>query len=292
MVRSLYAWRTGSDKKGEGFRAMRSVATLAVSVALCAVSVPAIAQDAGEATAEYAALLQQIADLNATTTQRQFYLSQQAKEIESLNAAIDAAGESGNQVELLPMVRRMVAQLEEVMVEDLPIDVERRFALLDDLRTDIQSDEASAYEGVRRALDLMSSEAELGLSVDFYLGNNPVNPGGRFAACQSDPESSQCDLSKDQSEALKNGAVVEDFNQLGQLPDGNYIHYGRLALLYLERDSSEGYRYNAASKQWDPISNTELLSLRQDVRIARGESAISTMSVPIQIGASSADDAS
>lgn len=290
MVRSLYARRTGSDIKGERSGAIRQALALCAGAALCAISAPAFAQDG--AADEYAALLQQIADLNTTTTQREFYASQQDAEIEALTAAVEAASDEESQVELLPMLRNMVAQLEEVMVEDLPINVERRFALLDDLREDISSDEASAYEGFRRALDLIGDEAELGLSVSYYLGNNPVDPGGRFAACQADPLGAVCDLSDDQKVGLENGAAVEDFNQLGQLPDGNYIHYGRLALLYLERDSSVGYRYNAASKQWDRISNSELLSLRQDVRIARGESAISTMSVPIEVGARSADDAS
>ena len=269
----------------------RSLAATLVGASLCILAGPAAAQDA-DAVAQYSALLQQIADVNTSIAQQEFYVAQQEAEIARLQQALATANAEGGQPELLPMLRNMVGELEEVMVEDLPIRVERRFALLDDLREDISSDDASAYDGFRRAMDLIGDEVELGLSVGSYSGNNPVNPGQRFAACQADPNSARCDLSKDQQASLTRGATVEDFNQLSQLPDGNYIHYGRMALLYLERDSSEGYRYDANSKSWQPVRANELLSLRQNVRIARGESAIATMTFPMEIGGVGGDDAS
>ena len=268
----------------------RKTAGLAVAL-MCSVGLAPAAHAQDAAVDQYRAVLQQTADLGTRADQLEYYVAQQEAEIARLQEALSAA-RSGEQPELLAMLRTMVSQLEEVMVADLPINVERRFALLDDLRADIQAEGASAYDGYRRAFDLISDEVELGLSIDSYSGNNPVSPGQRFAACQQDPMAPRCDLSKDQVAALDRGATVDDFNQLGQLPDGNYINYGRLALLYLERDSSEGYRYDAAAKAWVPLPNSELLTLRQNVRIARGESAIATMTFPVQVGATGADDAS
>lgn len=267
-------------------------AAACLGVALCAgLNVySAQAQDATvSASDQYSAILQEIADRRTTLAQREFYVQQQEAEIASLTSRIESASEADASEELLPIVREMVAEIEKVMVADLPFRVERRFALLDDLRADLQSDDVLVSDAYRRAMDLYGQEVNYGLQVGSYTGQNPKpeRQGQRYRACLEDIKSAVCDLNKEQNEALKNGAEIEDLE--AQLYDGNYIHFGRLALLYLERDSSEGYRYNQASGEWDQLSNSELLSLRQNVRIARGESAIATMTTPIEIGEEGAD---
>ena len=254
----------------------------------------ALAQDAtGDATVspvdQYTAILEEIADRRTTLAQREFYLQQQQAEIESLNARIEDASESDASEELLPLVEEMVAEIEKVMVSDLPFRVERRFALLDDLRADLQGDNVSVFDVYRRAMELYGQEVVYGYQVGSYTGLNPIpeRQGQRYRACLEDQDSAACDLSTEQRQALNSGADIEDLED--QLYDGNYIHYGRLALLYLERDSSEGYRYNQETGAWDEVSGSELLGLRQNVRIARGESAISTMVAPIRIGEAGAD---
>ncbi len=275
--------------------ASRALGLTASAILLCSVAVPAQAQDRTE---EYRALLQEVSDRTNNVTQRQFYLSQQEAQIANLRERIAEAKASDARAELRPILDNMVEGLDEVMTSDLPFAIEERFALLDDLRNDLRAPDASITDGFRRALDLYAAETELGLSVGSYTGNNPVNAGGRYQACLADPMSAVCSLSEDQVKQVKSVEdrpgvdatdVIEDFNRSGQLPDGNYIHYGRLALFYLERDSSVGYRYNLGSKSWDKVNNSDLLGLRQNVRIARGESAVSTMTVPIQVGERGAD---
>ena len=254
----------------------------------------AMAQDAtGDASVspvdQYAALLEEISNRRTTLAQREFYIQQQQAEIDSLNSRIEAAEEADASEELLPLVREMVAEIEKLMVSDLPFRVERRFALLDDLRADLQNDDVVVSDVYRRAMELYGQEVIYGTQVGSYTGLNPMpdRQGQRYRACLEDQESAECDLSTEQRQALNGGADIEDLEE--QLYDGNYIHYGRLALLYLERDSSEGYRFNQETGAWDELSGSELLGLRQNVRIARGESAISTMVAPIRVGEASAD---
>lgn len=265
-----------------------AISSLGLVAGAMVLPMTAHAQD-DDLTAQYRATLDHAANVRSNLTQRQFYVQEQADTIAALEAAIEDAEATQARETLLPMVRTMVAELEKVMVADLPFRVERRFALLDDLREDLQSDDVAIGDAYRRAMELYSLEVEMGLQVGSYLGNNPVDPGGRYAACVEDPQSSRCDLSKEQTSALNNGAEIEDLRE--QLPDGNFVHFGRLTLMYLERDSSVGYRYNEETKAWDRVSNSELLGLRQNVRIARGDSAISTMVAPIRI-TSDASDAS
>jgi hypothetical protein len=250
----------------------------------------ALAQDAAAPTVEqYELVLQEIADRKTNLAQREFYIEQQKEQIESLTTRIAAQSEVSARDEILPVVREMVAEVEKLIVSDLPFRLERRFALLDDLRADLQGDDIAVFDVYRRAMDIYGDEVGYGLQVGSYQGLNPVpeRQGQRFRACQADKDSATCDLNKEQQAALRNGAEISDLEE--QLYDGNYIHFGRLALLYLERDSSEGYRFNQTTKQWDGLSNSELLGLRQNVRIARGESAIGTMTSPIRIGEAGAD---
>ena len=238
---------------------------------------------------QYTAVLQEIADRRTTLAQREFYVAQQQAQIDALNEQLTAAGEADASAELLPIVQEMVAELERVMVSDLPFRVERRFALLDDLRADIQAENPAIADAFRRAMELYGQEVTYGYQVGSYTGQNPITErqGRRFAACEQDIDSPVCDISTEQRRALTGGAELSDLRE--QLYDGNYIHYGRMALLYLERDSSEGYRYNPASSEWEQLSNADLLGLRQNVRIARGESAIGTMTAPIVVGEAGAD---
>lgn len=269
----------------------------ALSAAACLGAVfsaaPAMAQDAStpdvSAVDQYTQVLEEIANRRTTLLQREFYLQQQQAEIDALSAQIATAGEADASEELLPLVREMVAEIEKRMVSDLPFRVERRFALLDDLRDDLQNDNVLIADTYRRAMELYIQEVTYGYQVGSYQGLNPIadRAGRRYAACEADVDSAACDLSDEQRRALNGGAELEDLRE--QIYDGNYIHYGRMALLYLERDSSEGYRYNEASQQWDELTNSELLGLRQNVRIARGESAIGTMVAPIRVGEAGAD---
>lgn len=270
--------------------ALGKAACLGVAVCVGLMAGPAIAQDTTASSVDqYKLVLQEISDRRTNLAQREFYIQQQQEEIASLSARIAENSEISARDELLPIVQEMVAEIEKVMVSDLPFRIERRFALLDDLREDLQAEDVSIFDVYRRAMEIYGQEAGYGLQVSSYQGLNPVaeRQGQRYKACVADQDSAKCDLNKEQRTALNTGAEIEDLEE--QLYDGNYIHYGRLALLYLERDSSEGYRYNQTKSQWDELSNSELLGLRQNVRIARGESAIGTMAAPILIGQAEAD---
>lgn len=270
--------------------ALSKAACLGVAVCVGLMAGPALAQDdTASSVDQYKMLLQEISDRRMNLAQREFYIQQQSEEIETLTARIAEKSDVTAREELLPVVREMVAEIEKVMVSDLPFRIERRFALLDDLRADLQAEDVSVFDVYRRAMEIYGQEVNYGLQVGSYQGLNPIadRQRRRFKACQADTQSATCDLNKEQQSALRNGAEIEDLEE--QLYDGNYIHFGRLALLYLERDSSEGYRYNQTSSQWDALSNSELLGLRQNVRIARGESAIGTMTAPIRVGEAGTD---
>ena len=258
---------------------------LACLISSVAASPMALAQDTG--VEQYQATLEEITNRQMTLRQREFYLRQQQAQIEALEADVAEAQAVEPRELLLPIVRNMVAEIEKVMVADLPIRVERRFALLDDLRSDLQSDDVAIGDAYRRAMELYGLEVAMGLQVGAYTGLNPVEPGTRYAACLEDVDSAKCALSDELRQALETGAELDDLRD--EIYDGNYLHFGRMALMFLERDYSVGYRYNEETESWDVLPGSALLGLRQNVRIANGDSAISTMTAPIRVGSSAAD---
>jgi len=143
---------------------------------------------------------------------------------------------------------------------------------------------------MRKALNIYGIEVGYGNSVSAYVGNNPKTPGTRFAACEADESSKACGLTTDHKKKMGydaegnptgNGATVSDLKD--ELMDGAYLHYGRLALVYLEFDSSEAWRYDNEAKDWVELSGGDVLEVRRAVRIARGQSAPGVVAAPVNL---------
>lgn len=243
-------------------------------------SIVATAQNADK-EAQYAALLQQIADTKLVIAQKQAYLATQQSEIDSLKSQIETIPAVKESVR--PIVVEMTAEIEKEIISDLPFRSQERFARLDDLKDDIANPDVGESAIFRKAITLYDIETGYGNSVGSYTGNNPVEPGGRLAECQKSLTSTACAFTDDLTDAVAAGASLEDLAKEGSLNDGNYIHFGRLALLYLEVDSSEGYRYDKESQSWTKLSQGEIIGVRKSVRIARGESAAGVLTAPIPL---------
>lgn len=250
-----------------------------IAVSVCGHISVANAQDADSRADTYTALLQQISDLKLSIAQKEAYLAQQEGQISSLRAQIAALPATKETIR--PLVASMVSEIEKEINKDLPFRRVERFNRLDNLKEKLANDAIGESELFRLAMTLYDVEINYGNSVSSYPGNDPVNPGGRFAACEANQSSSKCALSDDQTEALENGATLADLED--SLKDGNYLHFGRLSLVYLAQDSSEGYRYNAETTEWDKLPGGELMGIRKAVRISRGESAPSPLIGPVRV---------
>lgn len=264
-------------------KVMFSAAALALSTAMFA---NVSAQDA-DAEAKYAALLQQIADVKIATAQKQVYIQNQQQKIANIKAQMAAIPATSATVG--PMLEKMAVAIEAEINADYPFRPVERFARLDDFRETLADKEASPGQKMRKALNIYGQEVEYGKTVSAYVGNHPKTPGVRFAACEADQASKDCGLTDDHKAKMGyvdgkptgRGATVSDLK--GELMDGAYLHYGRLALVYLEFDSSEAWRYDKETKDWVELSGADVLDVRRAVRIARGQSAPGVVSAPISL---------
>lgn len=241
--------------------------------------------DAGD---QYAALLQQIADVKLATAQKEVYLNSQKQKIASIRQQIE--GIPATKATVDPLLKKMATSIEDEINKDYPFRIGERFARLDDFRSTLEDPEATPGQKMRKALNIYSIEVGYGNTVGAYVGDNPKTPGTRFAACESDESSKACGLTDDHKKKMGydkdgnptgNGATVADLKE--ELKDGVYLHYGRLALVYLEFDSSQAWRYNKDAKDWEQLAGADVLEVRRAVRIARGQSAPGVLAAPINI---------
>lgn len=258
-----------------------SVAALALSIAVGS-QVSAQDADAGD---DYAALLQQIENVKLETAQKEIYIKTQEKKIADLKAQM--AGIPATSAAVGPLLDKMAEAIENEITSDYPFKPVERFARLDDFRETLADATATPGQKMRKALNIYGIEVGYGNSVAAYVGNNPLTPGTRFAACEADESSSACGLTKDMMDKMGyvdgkptgNGAPLSAMKS--EIMDGAYLHYGRLALVYLEFDSSQAMRYDKEANGWVELEGAEVLGVRRAVRIARGQSAPGVLSAPV-----------
>ena len=263
--------------------ARQSVCRLFFGVSVAAVLVGASsAQDADDKLAEYSALLQEIENKQMSIAYQRSQLQSQESEMASLQSQIDAVPALKEAVG--PILQNMSGEIDKQISADLPFKLTERYDRLAAFQEAIaEGSEASVGEQMRRALNIYGIEVGYGSNVEAYAGNHPKeeNAGGRYAACEADTASAACGLDDDQAELIEKDRPLEELKP--GLLDGDYLRYGRLALVYLQHDGTEAYRYDPNSKDWEELSGNQLLEMRRAVRMAKGESAPAVINAPIYV---------
>lgn len=270
----------------------QSICRLLVSVSMTAAFVGTVsAQSADAPLDEYKALLQEIVDKRNTLALQRALLGSQEKEIESLRAQIQAVPELKESVK--PMLAAMATEMREQISSDIPFKLEERNDRMGAFLEAIDKEsEASVVEQMRRALSIYSIEMGYGSTVEAYAGNHPIEDfaGQRYVACEEDIESVKCGLDDDQNKLVDEwsedaeGTALEALKP--QLTDGDYLRYGRLALVYMDFDGATAYRYDANAakgEEWVELTGNRKLDMRRAVRMAKGESAPAVVSAPLYV---------
>lgn len=262
-------------------------ATTYVSKALVSVGlvvgfgITAQAQSATDAEIQYSNTLQQISNVELNIAHKEAYLASQKAEIASLEeqlARVDALTASVN-----PMIAKMAAAISSEIEKDVPFNAEERFNRLGDFQDAVNDPAALPLDKWRKALTIYQAEVDYGQTFSSYTGNHPIadKQGTRMAACTEDAMSGACALTRDQQKLIEAGATVADL--ASDLEDGNYLRFGRLALIYAQADGSDVYQYDAASKAWTEVKGGRALDLVQYVKMARGEAAVNVVTAPVYV---------
>ena len=265
------------------FDARQSFCRLFVGFSMAAAIVGgASAQAAGDSEVRYSALLKEIENVKLSIAHTQSQIATQEATIESLAAQIKSVPAVKDAVPKI--LKQMSSEMRKQISSDVPFKLEERNDRMGAFEDSLAEDsEATVGEQMRRALSIYAIEAGYGANVEAYAGDNPIenNQGARYRACQEDISASACGLNEDQVEAIEADTPLSDL--AGELRDGDYLRYGRLALVYMQHDGSEAYRYDVNSKNWESLEGVQVLEVRRAVRMAKGESSPGVITAPLYV---------
>lgn len=235
--------------------------------ALCAYMAPsALAQDASVDEQTYHVLLQRIADKKISIAQQQVFVAGAEAQIEHLNSELEGLDEVKDAV--APMIDKMVASISREITADFPFKKDERFARLNRLKALVADENVSVGEKYRNALNVYRIEVNYGQSLEAYKGNHPVSPTIR----QGDDR-----FEKEDDGSIK---VSKKTLQPVEAFDGDYLRYGRTALVYLSTDGSDPLRYDLGVGDWVALKGAGA-SIRRAIRISYGEVAPGVVMAPV-----------
>jgi hypothetical protein len=145
------------------------------------------------------------------------------------------------EVELLPMMREMVVNLENFVQLDLPFQLNARLDRIERLKRDLDDAELTQAERYRVILNAYEIEAAYGRGIDAYEGQ-----------------------------------LVE-----GSDTTVDFLRVGRLMLIYREKDGETYGYWDRASGSWQPLRGDYGLELQRAYRIASDAAAPQILTLPL-----------
>ncbi|MES2625986.1 MAG: DUF3450 domain-containing protein, partial [Pseudomonadota bacterium] len=143
--------------------------------------------------------------------------------------------------EVLPLMERMVATLEQFVAADIPIFLEERTKRVRDLQDLMAQSNVTISEKYRRILEAYLIELQYGSTLSAYEGS------------------------------LGSGADARTVQ---------FVQLGRVSLMYQTLDGSETGYWDAQAKNW-VVDDSYAESVAQALSVARAEGAPELLNVPV-----------
>ena len=148
------------------------------------------------------------------------------------------------QREIIPLILRMLDNLDQFISLDLPFLPEERKQRLTKLKTMMVRADVTHAEKFRRILEAYQIENDYGNTIEAYKADLTMN---------------------DVSSSV------------------DFLRLGRVALYYQRFDGSETGYWNKEQKQWQTLSDDYRNAIRNGLRIARKETAPDLLTLPIPV---------
>ena len=194
---------------------------------------------AESAAIEYRAVLQEADNVRLSVDRQEIFLESQRSELASVRRQLQTV-ESIKQ-SIVPMMLRMVAELEDHIEADIPFRMNERRERLEDVKRVMSDPDVSPAEQYRRILNAYEIETNYGYQVDAYEGTHPNRPGN-----------------------------VVDF-----------VRFGRTSWVYMTKGQGEIATYDLSSGEWRELDGGEATRMRQAIRVANEEAAPEVVYAPV-----------
>ncbi len=189
---------------------------------------------------EYQQLSQELEVLTSYNAQLQRLLNHQEDEKESIQKQMDSL--AATQREIIPLMLRMVASLQEFIALDHPFLPEERQLRVTQLQGLMDRADVSIGEKYRRILEAYQIEMEYGRTIETYRGELKADSNSRTV---------------------------------------DFLRVGRVGLYYQTLDQQEVGEWSRTTRGWQTLSDDYNLAIRKGLRIARKQSAPDLLYLPI-----------
>ncbi len=189
---------------------------------------------------EYRSITRQAETLRTYNKHLQDLVASQEQEKSSLQKQL--ADIEITQREIVPLILRMLENLEAFIELDLPFLPEERQKRLANLKQMVLRADVTNAEKFRRILEAFQIENDFGKTIEAYRANLTLNS----------TESSV-----------------------------DFLRIGRIALYYRRLDGSETGLWNKEKKAWESLSSDYSIPIRNALRIARKEVAPDLIALPV-----------
>ena len=194
-----------------------------------------------ELLSDYKSVLRQTDSLKIYNDQVARMVNSQQKEIDSLNNQISTIDQTN--IEITPLMLKMVSTLEEFVVLDLPFQPEERKARVAKLRVMMDRADITTSEKYRKILEAYQIENEFGRTIEAYKGS------------------------------LGEGDAVRTYS---------FLRIGRVALLYQSLDGEETGHWNTRKGQFEELPDSYRSAVNQGLKIARKQAPPALIKLPVQ----------
>lgn len=172
--------------------------------------------------------------------QLQRQLLDQKKVMEQLNESINSAEATRRQ--LVPLLQNMIASLETFINLDLPFDLTKRRARIEDLKAAMNRPDLSIAEKFKKVLDAYQAELDYDTNYETYSEFITIN---------------------------------------GRHREVDVLRWGRLVLAFQTPDQQTAGVWDNKTRQWKILSSKFHAGIRRAFRMARGITSKSLVTLPV-----------
>lgn len=200
-----------------------------------------LTEDTRKLLGEYKTVLKQIEGLQVYNGQLERQISKQEAEMAQINTSLDQVTLINRQV--VPLMLRLVDQLEEFVNLDVPFLKDERLERVDRLREILDRQDVAVSEKFSQILNAYQIENEYGRTMETYSA--PLT--------------------------RTDGSEVEV----------NYLRFGRLSLVYLTRDGEASGAWDKNSRDWVVLDDTFNNQIDKAIRMAAKQISVDIIELPI-----------
>lgn len=200
-----------------------------------------LADQTAQMAAEYKLALAQVDSLKAYNRQLRQLVESQKQEIASIDEQMTSIDETEKGV--IPMMEDMINTLDQFIDLDIPFLLTERKERVQKLRDAMTASDVSVSEKYRQILEAYQIEMQYGDAIRAYRDKLATSDGSEISV--------------------------------------DFLHFGRLVLVYLTLDGEEGGFWNNQERRWVELDSEYLSSIDKGIQIARKQAQFDLVKLPV-----------